>query len=324
MISWVSSYRWPIDNDLIMKRSLSLAILAIAVTAALQSCDPQAFSMNVEMRYPSSSGMVIDGKSVAVVYLNADPDRDSVFNESLANGFASAIEKNYFNGAEAVNLYKMPKCEGGVYSSPDTLINLVVDTGCDIVFLFDAPDFGNVQVKEMTASQSGSYYPASVPVSIKLYGFDSLSGTDSVRVWTGSRMLNANMDAIYGRQAAADSVWTKLTYPAENLGEVSARTFSPVWKEETYTFLYYEAPDLWLTAAQKAYDYKWREAIEDWMKLLDTNNNLRRSCAEFNIAAACFLMGDNELALKWLDSSDEDYPISLSSTLRKRIQSRTR
>lgn len=60
------------------------------------------------------------------------------------------------------------------------------------------------------------------------------------------------------------------------------------------------------------------------MKLLDTNNNLRRSCAEFNIAAACFLMGDNELALKWLDSSDEDYPISLSSTLRKRIQSRTR
>ena len=91
-----------------MKRSLFSAIAALSALAALQSCDPQAFSMNVEMRYPSSSGISIEGKSVAVVYLNEDPAKDSVFNENLANGFASAIEKNYFNGAEAVNLYKMP------------------------------------------------------------------------------------------------------------------------------------------------------------------------------------------------------------------------
>ena len=61
-----------------------------------------------------------------------------------------------------------------------------------------------------------------------------------------------------------------------------------------------------------------------WISLLDTNNPMKRSCAEYNIATACFLMGDNELALKWLNSSDEDYPISLSKTLRKRIQARSR
>ena len=61
-----------------------------------------------------------------------------------------------------------------------------------------------------------------------------------------------------------------------------------------------------------------------WISLLDTNNPMKRSCAEYNIATACFLMGDNELALKWLNSSDEDYPISLSKTLRKRIQTRNR
>lgn len=307
-----------------MKRILLPAIAALSALVALQSCDPQAFSMNVEMRYPSSSGMSIDGKSVAVVYLNEDSVKDSVFNESLANGFASAIEKNYFHGAEAVSLYKMPKVSGGVYSDADTLINLVVDTGCDIVFLFDAPDFGNVQVKELMTSGSGSYYPVSVPVSIKLYGFDSLSGSDSVRVWSGTRMLSANMESSLGRQSAADNVWSRIASPAESLGEVSARTFAPVWKEETFTFLYYETPEIWQTAAQKAFEYKWNEAIADWMKLLDTNNALRRSCAEYNIATACFLMGDNDLALKWLKRSDEDYPISLSSTLRKRIQSRGR
>ena len=307
-----------------MKRSLLSAIAALSALVALQSCDPQAFSMNVEMRYPSSSGMSIDGKSVAVVYLNEDSAKDSVFNECLANGFASAIEKNYFNGAEAVNLYKMPKVVGGVYSNADTLINLIVDTGCDIVFLFDAPEFGNVQIKEQKTSTSGTYYPVSVPVAIKLYGFDSLSGSDTVRVWTGTRMLSANMEASLGRQAAADSLWNRIGSSAENLGEVSARTFAPVWKEETYTFIYYESPEAWLAAAQYASDYKWNEAMKVWISLLDTNNTMKRSCAEYNIATACFLMGDNELALKWLNSSDEDYPISLSKTLRKRIQARSR
>ena len=307
-----------------MKRSLLSAIAALSALVALQSCDPQAFSMNVEMRYPSSSGMSIDGKSVAVVYLNEDSAKDSVFNECLANGFASAIEKNYFNGAEAVNLYKMPKVGGGVYSNADTLINLIVDTGCDIVFLFDAPEFGNVQIKEQKTSTSGTYYPVSVPVAIKLYGFDSLSGSDTVRVWTGTRMLSANMEASLGRQAAADSLWNRIGSSAENLGEVSARTFAPVWKEETYTFIYYESPEPWLAAAQYASDYKWNEAMKVWISLLDTNNPMKRSCAEYNIATACFLMGDNELALKWLNSSDEDYPISLSKALRKRIQARSR
>lgn len=307
-----------------MKRSLLSAIAALSALVALQSCDPQAFSMNVEMRYPSSSGMSIDGKSVAVVYLNEDSAKDSVFNECLANGFASAIEKNYFNGAEAVNLYKMPKVGGGVYSNADTLINLIVDTGCDIVFLFDAPEFGNVQIKEQKTSTSGTYYPVSVPVAIKLYGFDSLSGSDTVRVWTGTRMLSANMEASLGRQAAADSLWNRIGSSAENLGEVSARTFAPVWKEETYTFIYYESPEAWLAAAQYATDYKWNEAMKVWISLLDTNNPMKRSCAEYNIATACFLMGDNELALKWLNSSDEDYPISLSKALRKRIQARSR
>ena len=307
-----------------MKRSLLSAIAALSALVALQSCDPQAFSMNVEMRYPSSSGMSIDGKSVAVVYLNEDSAKDSVFNECLANGFASAIEKNYFNGAEAVNLYKMPKVGGGVYSNADTLINLIVDTGCDIVFLFDAPEFGNVQIKEQKTSTSGTYYPVSVPVAVKLYGFDSLSGSDTVRVWTGTRMLSANMEASLGRQAAADSLWNRIGSSAENLGEVSARTFAPVWKEETYTFIYYESPEAWLAAAQYASDYKWNEAMKVWISLLDTNNTMKRSCAEYNIATACFLMGDNELALKWLNSSDEDYPISLSKALRKRIQTRSR
>ena len=94
-----------------MKLNVLTAILcASGCVAALTSCDPQAFTMNVEMRYPSSTGISFDGKSVAVVYLDADAARDSDFNEYLANGFATSIEKDYFGGEQAVSLYLNTLC----------------------------------------------------------------------------------------------------------------------------------------------------------------------------------------------------------------------
>ncbi|MBQ4286331.1 MAG: hypothetical protein II720_07680, partial [Bacteroidales bacterium] len=94
------------------------------------------------------------------------------------------------------------------------------------------------------------------------------------------------------------------------------------WKTEQYGFYYYENPTAWITAAQAAYDYRWHEAIKTWMTLLDTKNMEKRSYAEYNIATACYLMGDYPLAEKWLDRSAKDYSHSLISVLRKRINSR--
>ena len=98
----------------------------------------------------------------------------------------------------------------------------------------------------------------------------------------------------------------------------------PTWKSEQYTVIYFDSPEAWNTASEAAYNFKWHDAVKEWMTLVDTNNLMRRSCAEYNIALGCYMMGDNELALKWLDRSDADYPVSLSSGLRKRIMSRIR
>ena len=308
-------------------KSIFAFALAAVCCAALQSCDPQAFSMNVEMRYPSRSGLVLDGKSVAVVYLEEDAKKDSVFNEYLANGFASAVEKDYFGGNEEVGLFRIEKDPDGQYATPDSLINLVMETGCDVVFLFDTPEYGEVTVSEKQKSTVGTgqdYYVAAVPVRINLYAFDALSGKDSVMVWSGSRKLTKNItaDISQDKDMVKDLLYGELASPAEQLGYSSAKTFSPSWKEETCTFIYFDSPSSWVTAAEYAFDYKWQDAIRIWMKLADTNNSVKRSCAEYNVALACYLMGDNELAIKWLDLSDKDNPISLSKNLRNRIESR--
>ena len=52
---------------------------------------------------------------------------------------------------------------------------------------------------------------------------------------------------------------------------------------------------------------------------MNTRNADKRARAEYNLAAACFLMGDLQLAEGWLDKSDKDGPVELSGSLRRKI-----
>ena len=50
---------------------------------------------------------------------------------------------------------------------------------------------------------------------------------------------------------------------------------------------------------------------------------MKKATAEYNIAVACYMLGDFDLATQWLDRSDADNMMpTLSDALRKRINSR--
>ena len=234
--------------------------------------------------------------------------------------------REYFSGEKAVNVYSMKKNPSGNYGTADSLVNIVMSTGDDVVFLFDAPDFGNVSVseKEYSPADTAVYYNASVPLTLTLYAYDSMGKVDTVYTWRGSRNLSGSLaaDVYTSRADVADMLWPKLALQAEQAGTLSSKIFMPTWKSEQYTVIYFDSPEAWNTASEAAYNFRWHDAVESWMTLVDTNNLMRRSCAEYNIALGCYMMGDNELALKWLDRSDADYPVSLSSGLRKRIKAR--
>lgn len=294
------------------------ALSAYAVTG----CSPQAFSLNMEMRYPSRAGQEFGGKSMAVVYADVPEHegRDSVFNEYLANGFAQSLENDYFGGEQAIPLYRITKNPDGNYSDKDTLRNLVLDTNQDVVFLFDAPEFGTMQ---LVSSGSDDTYTLKVPVSVRLYLYNSL-GQDSVYVYKGSRNLKKDVILASGlTEAEAETQsFRQLSAEGEALGKASSGSFLPTWKEESYTVIYYDNSEKWDNASQAASEFRWKDAMEAWMDLLDTGNLTKRSSLEYNIALACYMLSDYELALKWLDKSDKDYPISLSKTLRSRIKTR--
>ncbi len=272
-----------------MKRIVLVAAVA-ALSLAAVSCGPSAYTMRMDTRYPSASGIDFAGKSISVVFL--DNGRDSLFNCTVADLLASKMEEDYFGGEPEIGIYRLPESSGSDYSSRDTISSLIMELDTDVVILLDSPLY-----RESSDAESAV-------VVCRAYAYDSM-GADSVKVVRG-RLLSSETDA-EGASAVADA-----------LGEY----YSGNWRTESFTLLYYYPGSRWTDALEYAEKMQWDKAIEKWLKLTETDNNIIRSCAEYNIALGCLVSGQPELALEWLDLSDKDGKVNLSSGLRTRILQR--
>lgn len=272
-----------------MKNALFILIALLAV-----SCGPSRYALQLEMRQPSKSGIDLGGKLVSVVYSGTGDEVTDVFAENMADAFAKSLEKDYGTGEGSVGLYVVDGTKGD-YSQRDSLVSVLISTGADVVFLFASPQF---QGKSSDGPQS---------VAVRLYCYDGMNKEDKVQAFTGTTTI--------GKELEEEAV---------EAGTRVADSFLSQWKPEQYSFTYFDSVK-WYEALYKAEQYDWKGAMDIWFTLLDSNDMLKRSCAEYNIAVACYLMGDFALAEQWLDRSDADGKISLfSDGLRKRLELRKR
>lgn len=271
-----------------MKRLFPI-LLAMMLLAA---CGPSKHIMHVDMRYPSKSGVDLAGKMPSVVYLESDDEAATTFNGGMAASFAAALEADLGTGEGSVGVFKMLKQPDVDYSTNEALLDLMVDTDADVIFLFD-----QVQLKEPEAGSVS----AMIPFTMKLYCLDGMDKEEKVKTFAGSsRAMPDGKDA----------------------GRTVAESFKSKWKTEPYSLTFYDT-EKWYLALDKAELYDWKGAMDQWFTLLETNDLMKRSCAEYNIAVACYMLGDYALAEKWLDLSDSDNKLpNISDSLRKRIDSR--
>lgn len=301
-----------------------LLLAALAV-----SCGPSRHSIHVEMRHPSKSGIEFAGKNVAVVYLENDNPYSNGLAEGISDGLAYSLEQDYGTGSGSIGVYRMRVISGGSYSSRDTLINLLLDTGSDVVFMMDTLATGAFTMGGPTSvaspsSRDSSYISTgSLPFTMKLYCYDAMDKEDKVYTFSGSSVAvpfaysdgTASLDSIQERAIAS---LPELGFEA---GMTLSSTFKAQWKHEQYSIVYFDSPQ-WLKALDYAEAYEWKMAIDVWINLLDTNDMLKRSCAAYNLAVATYMLGDYDLASEWLDRSDDDNKLPLSDALRKRINDR--
>ena len=275
-----------------MKR-LSSFVCALLLLA---SCAPQAYVLNLELRDPSPSGLDLDGKSMAVVYLENGSYRDSLFSNCFADGLAQGLEGEYFEGKRSVDIYSAYQAEGEDYTSKDSLQSLVMRLNKDVIFMVDQPVF---------SEGSGE----KVDCKTAVYVYDSMNQADEVKRASVARAVTGSAEE--GSMLGSD---------AQVLGLGTAKPFLGSWKKESHSVIYFDNfNESWTQAVWLASEMRWEEAREIWMELAQSKDYLQAACAQYDVALACYVMRQYDLALEWLDLSDKTQVVSLSAGLRKRI-----
>lgn len=311
-----------------MKRILALSCIAMSLAV---SCGPSKHAINIEMRHPSKTGIDLFGKNISVVYLENDNEVSTDFSESMADGFAYTLEQEYASSNSSIGIYRMRYMPGADYARKDSLFNILMDTGADVVFLFDTVKFGNMTVGgpsrvSYPSSADSSYVSVgSIPFTMKLYCFDGMDKEERVQSFGGTTSARPEVYSSGKDDStlASAKAWKALGAEGWDAGLLVADSFKSQWKHERYSIVYYDT-EQWYKALEKAEQYDWKGAMDIWMELLGTNDLMKRSCAEFNISVACYMLGDYQLASEWLDLSDKDNKLPISDAMRKRIDARKR
>ena len=308
------------------RMKLSISALALMMFVA---CAPSKYTMHLETRYPSKSGLDLAGKNVSVIYLENGTEFKDGFSASMAESLAYNLEKDYGTGEGSVGVFRMTKSAGGDYASKDTLFNLLMDTGSDLVFLIDTIRFGEMtvggpsKVSYATVPDSSTVNLGSIPFNLRLYSYDAMNASEEVKNFGGTAIAQPE---VYSNGTLSSEQLKAGAYkalPAEGwaAGEMLSKSFASQWKVEGYSIIYFDSPK-WIAAAEKADQLDWKGAMDIWFELLDSKDVLKRSSAAYNIALSCYMLGDYKIAEEWLDLSDKDSELPLSSALRHSIQER--
>lgn len=308
-----------------MKNILCIIILAAMAVA----CGPSRHAIHVEMRHPSKSGIEFSGKTISVVHLENDNTLNNHLSEGIADGLAYALEQDYDTGEGSVGIYRMRVVPGADYSSRDTLVNLLMDTGSDVIFLLDTLSVGLMtmggasSVAAPSSPDSSYISTGNLPFKMKLFCFDAMNMDEKVYDFSGSSVAVpfAYSDGRQTEETIRERAVASLSELGFEVGTTISASFKSQWKYEQYSVVYFDSPT-WITAMEYADKYYWKDAMNIWLELLDTNDMLKRSCAAYNLALASYMLGDYELASLWLDRSDIDNKLPMSDTLRKRIDDR--
>lgn len=299
-------------------------IIAAAAATLLAACSPETYSIYFDVRQPSASGIDLGRKSMAIVYMDGPSKVDSLLGAVSAASLAEALEKDYFDGQEAIGMYAYPTSDT---VTVETMRSLIMDTGEDVVFLLksavDRPaTISNNPYQKATHPDSAYVCMADVPVRVNLYVYDSM-GRDTVRVFSGKTTAPAAVfnSGIAPQEVLEDQLRSRVPgISGEAIGSKISTRFTAGWSTESFTFYWFDDmyAEQWFSAIMKAQEGKFADAVTGFEPFLK-KGNFKAAHACYNIAMCFYLLGDLDLSMKWLDEADKLENVSRTGALRRRI-----
>ena len=299
-------------------------IIAAAAAMLLAACSPETYSIYLDVRQPSASGLDLSRKTMAIVYMDGPTKVDSLLGAKSAAAFAEAMEKDYFNGEEAIGMYAYPAADT---VTVETMRRLIMDTGEDVVFLLkswvgEPAEVANMPYQKASHPDSAYVCKAKVPMKVNLYVYDSM-GKDTVKTYHGSTKANAAVfnSGITPEENLSDLLKGRVPAIAgESVGNQISSRFIGGWATESFSFYWFDDmyAEEWFSAIMKAQEGKFADAVKGFEPFLK-KSDYKAAHACYNIALCFYLMGDLDLSMKWLDEADKLENVTKTGALRRRI-----
>lgn len=236
---------------------------ALAACLCAVSCGVYSYTLNIPEKLPSESGLHLVSKDLAVVYVSHG--LDSTQQRVLADNFACTLEDALFNSQEKVGVYMIPDQDS--VGSKESLVNLVLETKSDVVFLLDCPR-NKERLQEF---------------DVHLYVYDSM-GKDSVYTFGGVISPMQSLSAKLFEPVLKNRYFTFLYIDSEPwLMAAEATTNSDftnaikIWLDLTSSRNSLTRSAAAFNLAQTMYILKDYEMAEKWLDSSDSDNKQQYS-----------------------------------------------
>lgn len=304
----------------------------------LQSCAPQAYYITVERN--NNAGKVLINRDNIAVIACFNPGRQSslgfskdsliMVNAARAVAIKTAQDRELSSGIDSISvipavinnkqyadepaaqiIYR-EKTENSALarrlSNAKTLI-IVENAGVDYTNPL------NEIINEETQFYVTTFFNVPVNISLKVYDniLDNYVYGKELRDTMQLEFPSGNLTM----EEIVDLTGQSLPKIAYRLGESVAADLSPQWIEESHLLVTYEDSKEWMKACHLADEYKLKEAIDALMPLTESNNPRKVSFAAYNIAVLCNILGQKELAIKWVTLSMERFKFKEAASLYK-------
>ena len=269
---------------------------------------PQAMLFNVEVMTPKAFVLELDEQNTSVVATYDIHVKDSSAMARIASGAAAYLEEKNALEEGSVGAYTIPAEEYKGTEDKEYLEQLMMATGSGVLVILDG-----LNLDRFTISRE----------------FNGMLGTGTFVTMRGKvsmTVYDAIADSTLFNKTVSDSLFFKIPYE-ESLSENSVKSFIAAndtiimtafgqkladhlcnnWVEEEWMLIDYPEESVWHNAYKDAMDFKWEEAIKAWMPMTEDKNGEKASYAAFNIAVACQMLGQTDLAIEWINYSLKKY-----------------
>ena len=316
-------------------------IFVLGLVLLLQGCSPQAYYITVERN--NNAGKVLINRDNIVVVACFNPTRQSslgfskdsiiMVNAASAVAVKTAQDRELVSGIDSISvipvvlnnkLYADEPAAQVIYRSKtenSTVAKRLGNAKTLIIVENAGVDYKNPQneTKVYETDEYGTTF-FFTPANISLKVYDNILNNyvygKELKDTMQLELLSSNLT----REQIVEMTEANLPQIAFRLGESVAAELTPQWIEESHLLVTYEDSKDWMNACRLADEYKLKEAIDAFMPFTESNNPRKVSFAAYDIAVLCNILGQKELALKWVTLSMERFKFREAVSLYKQLK----